>query len=116
MPRRAAAVLATALALAAPASALAQSAGDEQYRDPFAGEQPPQDGSSGGGDPNGATAPQGGTGSAPAPAPSTTPAPGEPTATVAGELPRTGPAAALIFVAGVVLVGAGLGLRRSART
>jgi hypothetical protein len=115
MPRRAAAVLATARALAAPAPALAQSVGDDQYRDPFAGEQPSQDDPSGGGE-TGGSAPQGSAGSSPAPAPSTTSAPINPTATSAGELPRTGPAAAFIFIAGVVLVGAGLGLRRSART
>src|SRR5687767_5055097 len=48
--RRRLAALAAAGLLAAPAPALGQSAGDEQYQDPFAGEQQePSPGGSGGG-------------------------------------------------------------------
>ena len=108
-------MLAAALALLAPAVASGQSAGDEQYQDPFAGENQPQQES---------PAPTGGDGdSAPAPAaapPASTPttgtAPVEPTATTAGTLPRTGPAAGWIAGAGVLALMAGAGLRRSART
>jgi LPXTG-motif cell wall-anchored protein len=123
MRRRAAAALAAALALSAPGAALAQSAGDEEYRDPFAGEEQPRDGGPQGG---------GGTGdeSTPAPTPTPTPAPTpapvpapaagtsapEPTATTAGTLPRTGLGAGWATAAGVLLLAAGAGLRRSVRT
>ena len=111
MRRPASAVLATALALGAPTPCLAQSVGDEQYRDPFAGEEQPQD--------DGAedTAP-----AAPAPAPTPAPAaptdsaPVEPTAITTGTLPRTGAEAAWVAVAGLFLIAGGIALRRSART
>ena len=103
-------MLAATIALAAPASALAQSVGDEQYRDPFAGEEQPQD-------ETGTPPPANGH---PAPAPTGTPAPTvsttvEPTATTAATLPRTGPAAAWVAAAGVLALVAGAGLRRTAR-
>jgi hypothetical protein len=112
MRRRGPGLLAIAIALAAPASAPAQSVGDEQYRDPFAGEEQPQDET--------AAPPAGDGDTAPAPAPAA-PAPTdstavEPTATTAATLPRTGPAAAWIAAAGVLALVAGAGLRRSART
>jgi len=109
----ASAVLAAALALGAPASALAQSVGDEQYRDPFAGEEQAQDD---GAEDTAPAAP------APAPAPAPTPtaptgsAPVEPTATTAGTLPRTGAAAAWVAAAGLLLIAGGIALRRTART
>jgi LPXTG-motif cell wall-anchored protein len=90
------------LGLAAPA-AWAQSAGDEQYQDPFAGQN---GGSSSGG------------GSAPAPA--STPAPAAPAAAAPAaasaaaqqpQLPRTGAETLLTALAGVGLVMAGIGLR-----
>jgi LPXTG-motif cell wall-anchored protein len=100
--------LTCALALAFPASAFAGGAGDDQYQDPFADDQPAQTQS--------APAPQG---SAPAqeaapqadsgagtPAPSATPA--------APSLPRTGADAGLIAAGGGVLLAAGLALRRRA--
>ena len=113
--RRAAATVA-ALTLSLPGAAFAQSAGDDQYRDPFGEEGQPQDQSGGGSaqtapDTSGQTAPN----PTPAPAPAPTPAPStgtEPTATVAGELPRTGLGAGLMTALGVVLLGAGIGLRR----
>ena len=112
-----AAVIATTLALGAPPLALAQSVGDEQYRDPFAGEEqaPEQTG----GETTPAPAP------APAPAPTTT-APtttappttptGEPIATVAGELPRTGGEEAWVAAIGMLALAAGVGLRRTTST
>jgi LPXTG-motif cell wall-anchored protein len=113
MRRRLPAVLAAALALGAPAPALAQSVGDEQYRDPFAGEdQAPQDGGAEDTAPTPAPAP------APVPAPAAPTGSGtvEPTATTAGTLPRTGAEAAWIAAAGLLLFAGGVGLRRSART
>ena len=102
--------LAAAIVLAFPASTLGQSAGDDQYRDPFAG----QDESAG----------NEGEDDAPAPAPApTTPAPptepsttSEPVATTAGTLPRTGAAAFWVGGFGLLLIAAGAGLRRTART
>ena len=109
-------VAALLCALAAPAAALAQGAGDEQYQDPFGDEQ-----------------------SEPTPAPTATPAPAQsapsapaPTATpsaaqapaqaapvpaapaLAAELPRTGTDAGWPALAGAVLLAAGLALRRRA--
>lgn len=125
MSRRGTAVLAAALALSAPGAALAQSAGDDEYRDPFAGEDQPQDGGgAGGSDGGGSTG--GGAPSAPAPAPTPTPTPApaaepgavEPAATTAATLPRTGAAvgAGWVAAAGFLLLAAGVGLRRSVRT
>lgn len=111
------AVIATALALGAPPLALAQSVGDEQYRDPFAGEEQAPEDTGGGSTPAPAPAPT------PAPAPATSPAPsppattptGEPIATVAGELPRTGGEEALVAAIGMLALAAGAGLRRTTR-
>jgi LPXTG-motif cell wall-anchored protein len=104
--RRLAAFAATAL-LAAPAPALAQSAGDEQYEDPFAGEDQSQS----------------------QPEPTATPAPEEPVAPAEpapepaaeqstpaatqqqSELPRTGLGVAPILAAGALLLGGGIALR-----
>jgi hypothetical protein len=96
-----------ALVLALPASAAAQGAGDEQYRDPFGGQQPKQQ------QPQ-APADQGtGAGSAPAPAaPTATPS----TAVQvqpSGELPRTGfQGVALLIAYGWALLVGGAALRR----
>jgi hypothetical protein len=116
-----------AATVAAPAG-FAQSAGDEQYVDPFQTEQ----GSGGGGGDTGSGGGGGSdTGAAPeqpaAPEPSTptgTPEPAPPvesgTATTTGgsaggiALPRTGPPFLAVLGAGVLLLGAGLALRRSA--
>jgi|SRR5688500_9998220 LPXTG-motif cell wall-anchored protein len=114
MRRRSPVVLAAALALGAPAPALAQSVGDEQYRDPFAGEeQAPQDD---GAEDTAPASPTPAPAPAPAPAAPTGSAPVEPTATTAGTLPRTGAEAAWVAAAGLLLIAGGLGLRRSART
>jgi len=107
------AVACSVLALALPAAAFADSAGDNQYQDPFSNvpSQPKKQST------NTTTTPT----PAPTPAPSSTPAasatPTATTATPSGtssaqELPRTGfplwPAAAV----GAALIAAGLGLRR----
>jgi hypothetical protein len=109
MHRALAALLTVAAILALPAAALAQSAGDEQYVDPFQGgeEQPSQ-------------APQ------EAPATPAQPAPAEPapsstesqvtvapTQTEAPTLPRTGFPLALLLSAGYALMLAGVALRRT---
>ena len=117
MCRRATAMLATAFLLCVPAPVLAQSAGDDQYRDPFAGDGRDQsDTGSGGGTQGEAGAPAP---SAPPAAPTSAPTDSttvEPTVTTAATLPRTGPAAGWITAAGVLALLAGAGLRRTART
>jgi hypothetical protein len=107
--RRLAALAAVAL-LAAPAPALGQSAGDEQYEDPFAGEEQSQP------EPTATPAP-----AAPEPAPEEPAAqpaaqstPSTATAEPASqqpELPRTGLDVAPLFAVGVVLLGGGIALR-----
>ena len=115
MSRLGAAALLVSLTLSFPAAALAQTVGDDQYRDPFAGQDEQQDqGAQNDAGQDQTTAPS----PAPAPAP-TTPAPtdpstGEPIATVADTLPRTGTAAGWVAAAGLILLAAGIGLRRTA--
>jgi LPXTG-motif cell wall-anchored protein len=87
------------------APAWAQSAGDEQYDDPFAGQE--DQGSSSQPAPTATAAPAPAAAQA-APAPA--PAPAAPTATAA-QLPRTGAETLLTALAGVGLVMAGVGLR-----
>ena len=115
------AVCAAALTLAAPAPALAQSAGDDQYVDPLGGAAPPSGGSgsgsgsgSGGGGTAGAgagtagtTAGQNADGSAPSSAGSA--------AAARDELPRTGFPAGLAAGAGLLMLSAGTGLRLGLR-
>jgi hypothetical protein len=118
MHRALAAALTLAALLALPAAAMAQSAGDEQYVDPFQGgeEQPsqaPQD------EPQ--AAPQEAPAEPTAPAPAAPAAPsgeeGEVTAapaqTTAPTLPRTGLPVALLLSAGYALLLAGVALRRT---
>ena len=102
------AVLAAAALLAAPATALGQSAGDEQYQDPFANEN---QGQSQGGGSEAPTAP------APAasePAPSVAPAP-EPAAqsgpAAQPQLPYTGADTGVVLLAGCILLAGGIALR-----
>jgi uncharacterized membrane protein len=111
MPRsRRLVMLACALALASPASAVAQSAGDEQYEDPFApetGQPAPEE------TPAPAPVPAaGGESSAAAPAPTAEPAP---TATAAQQLPYTGADAGLLLAGSVVLLAGGVALRLRVR-
>ncbi|HYH58120.1 MAG TPA: LPXTG cell wall anchor domain-containing protein [Thermoleophilaceae bacterium] len=110
------AALATTALLAAAPAAIAQGAADEQYRDPFAGQN---DGDTPSEQPAEEPAPTGGEAPAPtAPAPTTTaPAPttgAEPVATTAGELPRTGLPAIGTVALGVVMLAGGFALRRRA--
>jgi polygalacturonase len=114
VPRRVAA-LAAALALLAPATAFAQSAGDEQYQDPFGGDEQEQsqepDTSTSSGDDQGTTTTQ-----APAPtsAPEATTAQAAPAA-AAAQLPRTGGDVVLPAVAGFWLLLGGVALRARVR-
>ena len=111
---RRAAATAAALALSLPGAALAQSGGDDQYRDPFGEEEQPAPPPAEDTGDTGQTAPDTSGQSAPAPAPAPVPSTGiEPTATVAGELPRTGLGAGLVAVLGFVMLGAGISLRRA---
>jgi DNA polymerase-3 subunit gamma/tau len=108
--RRRLVALAAAALLAAPAPALAQSAGDEQYEDPFAGEEQSQP------EPTATPAP-----SEPESEPAPAPAPEEPAPAATQpapaatqqqtELPRTGFDAAPLLAAGALLLGGGIALR-----
>jgi LPXTG-motif cell wall-anchored protein len=102
------ALLATILMLflLAPPAAWAQSAGDEQYDDPFAGQE--DQGSSAQPAPTATPAPAPAA-AAPA-AQQAAPAQAAPTASAA-QLPRTGAETLLTALAGVGLVMAGVGLR-----
>jgi len=118
MSRLGAAALLTLFVLALPGTAVAQSVGDDQYRDPFAGQDqgrdespPPNDTSA----PVAAPAPVPTTSAPTASAPATDPATGEPIATVADTLPRTGSEAGWVAAAGLLLIAAGVALRRTAR-
>jgi LPXTG-motif cell wall-anchored protein len=117
-----AAPLAAIILTLSPAAALAQSAGDQQYADPFGNNEQNQSGGGGGG---GGGAGSGGGGGQAQAAPSgsgvaaqgATGAPGSSaTGTAAGsgggELPRTGLDAGLVAGLGAVLLLAGLALRR----
>ena len=102
--------LALLLVLAAPA--WGQSAGDEQYQDPYAQEEPQYE-------PTPEPTPEYVPPAEPTPVPEYVPPaepvpPGTPAAApvpVAGELPRTGAETWLIALAGAVLLAAGGGLR-----
>jgi hypothetical protein len=108
------ALLAALLVLAgAPAVAAAQSAGDDQYVDPFAG----QDAGGGGGSSGGqsgsspsSSAPSSSAPSSSATAPAASPPPAT-TAPVSTQLPYTGTATALRALLGAVLLLAGVALR-----
>ena len=112
MPRRRLAALIAALALAAPGTALAQSAGDQQYQDPFAGDDQATP------TPTATAPPQPATAQV---APTATPAPAQaqvPVATTAQagqQLPRTGNDPITPAVAGFWLVLGGLALRAKVR-
>jgi hypothetical protein len=111
---------AVAVSLALPSAALAQSAGDDQYTDPFSGQDAPAqgDGNNSGGDSQGnsGTAPPPASGDAgTAPAQETPPAAGGNGTASGGEtLPRTGPAVAaqLLLGAGSMLLLGGFAIRR----
>ena len=104
-PRRLATLL-CAMVLAVPASAAAQSAGDEQYEDPFApGTEEPEATQA----PAPAPAPEG-EASAPAPAPDPTPQ-----ARAAQQLPYTGADVEIVLAAGAALLTGGIALRLRVR-
>ena len=121
MARSRLAALLVALALLAPASAFAQSAGDEQYADPFGDNQSQSDnqgssndqGSSSGG---GTTTAQAAPTATPAPAQAPAPAPASAqVAPAAAQLPRTGGDPITPAVAGFWLLLGGVALRARVR-
>jgi hypothetical protein len=101
-PSRLVALLVALALLALPALALADSAGDNQYSDPFGGSTPTQ------------TAPQSTTApAAPAPTqPTSNTSPSSSAKDPAAQLPRTGLDLRIVGGAGVLLLGSGLLLRR----
>jgi hypothetical protein len=105
------AAMVAALALALPASAAAQGAGDEQYRDPFGGQQPQQQQPQQQAQPQAPASPAAGTEAAPtevAPAPTGS-------APAIGQLPRTGfEGVVLLLASGWALLVGGAALRRVA--
>ncbi len=104
--RHRAVMLFCALALAVPATAAGQSAGDEQYEDPFApGTEEPQATPEAAPDPAPAA---GGESSAPAPAPAPDSAP---EANAAQQLPYTGADVEIVIAAGAALLAGGVALR-----
>jgi hypothetical protein len=121
MARSRLAALLVALALLAPASAFAQSAGDEQYADPFGdgqsqsdnqGSSNDQGSSSGGGTTTAQAAPTATPAPAQAPAPTATTAQAAP---AAPQLPRTGGDPITPAVAGFWLLLGGVALRARVR-
>jgi 2-oxoglutarate dehydrogenase E2 component (dihydrolipoamide succinyltransferase) len=101
-------------ALAAPTAALAQGAGDEEYQDPFGDEQAQSEPA-----PTATPAPAQPAPSQAAPAPTATPSAAQaptqaaPAPAAAEQLPRTGAGAGWLALAGIVLLAAGLALRRA---
>jgi LPXTG-motif cell wall-anchored protein len=119
--RRRLAALAAAGLLAAPAPALGQSAGDDQYEDPFAGEdqqeQPAPDPDTPVDDGGGTATPE----PAPEPVPATAgqepaatgqeSAGGETATAAQDQLPNTGADAGAVLLAGSILLAGGVALR-----
>jgi hypothetical protein len=111
-------VLLLTLALAAPAVVLAQSAGDEQYVDPFQG----QDGGGGGGGGGNDSQNDSQTGSDNGTTTTAQTDPGDTAGTIAegtestgATLPRTGLTLLPVVLTGLLLIGAGFTLRRTTR-
>ena len=107
------ACLLAAVALALPGAAWGQSAGDEQYEDPFAPESGQTDeggndtGSSGGGSSGGGGAVQ----PAPSEQPEAVTAPPATTSAAGQELASTGAGTGLLALGGAVLLAGGVALR-----
>jgi hypothetical protein len=112
--RRIATCLAALALLALPAAALAQSAGDEQYSDPFGKVENGNDnGGGGGGNATEAPAPDTSTPAAPAPAETSVESTGTAATDATGaQLPRTGFPVLLLAGAGALLALSGAALRR----
>ena len=113
------ALVALLVAVALPAAAIAQSAGEDQYTDPLSGGGSSSGG--GGGSSGGGGSGGGGGGSAPAQSASTqsgdtTPAQATPAQADGSNdgLPRTGFPVAVLVGAGLILLSGGLALRRPA--
>ena len=102
------------LALAAPATVVAQSAGDDQYVDPFEGQG---DGNGGGGGNNGSQndGSDNGTTTTAQTAPSDTAGTTTESTDSGATLPRTGFTLLPVALAGMFLFGTGAGLRRGTR-
>ena len=107
--RRLTALLTTLVVLAAPAAALADGAGDQQYQDPLTAPGMPHKKKQ----PNAATAPAATAPATPA-APHSESTPATPSAASkrARRLPRTGAPIGLVALVGATLIAAGLALRR----
>ena len=102
----------------APAAAHAQSAGDDQYSDPFGEEQPQAQAPSAPAAPAAPAAPSQAAPAQPAPSSDSAPAATQPApapVAAAGELPRTGGDAWLAAALGLALLSAGVALRARAR-
>ena len=101
---------ALALALAAPAAALAQGAGDDPYSDPFGSGQNDEPESS---DDDGAEAPEPSepAPAEPAPAPAAETAQDQPDEQEPAQLPYTGADEGLVALAGMMLLAGGIALR-----
>jgi pyruvate dehydrogenase E2 component (dihydrolipoamide acetyltransferase) len=114
MHRALAALILAVAMLAAPGAAFAQSAGDEQYVDPFQGEE---NGGQAESPAQAEPAPAPEQPAAPAPAaeggetPAETPA-AEPAQTASATLPRTGAPLVMLAAAGYALLLAGIAIRR----
>ena len=114
--RRSAALLMTAALAAAPTAALAQSAGDDQYTDPFGSNTTTATQKGTSTTPNLSPQPQGTSSTPTASTPTQTAEAAPQAATNAEQLPATGLDARVIALAGValLLLGAGLRLRLGA--
>jgi hypothetical protein len=105
--------LVCAVLLALPAAALGQSAGDNQYQDPFSGQSPsssqPKQAPSSGTQAQAQASPQS------SPSPTASAGASQSQAPAGATLPRTGFNATLPLVYGLVLLLSGVALRRGAR-
>ena len=110
--RRRLAALAAAALLAAPTTALGQSAGDDQYEDPFAGDHQEQTQEPAA---TATPAPAAPAPAEPAQAPESTPAPAPEPGAAPAELPRTGLDTGPVLAIGAVLLAGGVALRLRVR-